>query len=215
VSPALRACLFDLDGTLIDSIELIVRSYEHALAAHGMPAQSREEWLAGLGTPLKDQFAQFTRDEREIDALIATYRAFNDLHHDLLVQRYPGAREGVQELHARGVVLGIVTSKKVATAKKGLAHCGFDERWFSTLIGVDSVARHKPHPEPVLKALSEIGVAAHDTLFVGDSVHDLAAGRAAGVRTGAALWGPFPRAWLERERPDVWIEAPGDIGALR
>jgi phosphoglycolate phosphatase-like HAD superfamily hydrolase len=76
-------------------------------------------------------------------------------------------------------------------------------------------------PRDVLKVWDDSALAGievvcrEDALFVGDSVHDLAAGRAAGVRTGAALWGPFPRAWLERESPDVWLEQPRDIGALR
>jgi pyrophosphatase PpaX len=204
---ATRTVLFDLDGTLIDSIELIRRSYEHALRVHLGRAMSEGEWLAGLGRPLKWQFAQLVDDPREVDALIATYRAWNLAHHDELVTPYPGAVEAVRDLHARGVALAIVTSKAHASARRGLAHCGYDGM-FDVVIGVDDVSEHKPHPAPVLAALARLGRDAREAVMVGDSPHDLAAGRAAGTRTAAVAWGPFDPATLRATGPDHWIDAP-------
>ena len=214
VRAPLETCLFDLDGTLIDSIELILSSYRHTLIAHRGEAPARDFWLAGLGTPLAQQFAHFSEDPHEIEAMVATYRAHNLAHHDALVREYPGALAGVRALRARGLALGVVTSKRADSARRGLALSGFDGL-FDTLVAVDDVLRHKPDPEPVLCALERLDASAATAIFVGDSPHDLAAGRAAGVRTAAALWGPFPRAWLAREEPDVWLASPDEIGTLR
>lgn len=211
--PALDTFLFDLDGTLIDSIELIRRSFEHALRVHLDRAPEHDEWLAGLGTPLSVQFERYVDDPREIERMIATYRAHNAEHHDALVRGYPGVREMLDALVRRRVGLGIVTSKQRGRALRGLEQCGLGGI-FELVIGVEEVRRHKPHPEPVLAALAALGADPRRAIYVGDSPHDLCAGRAAGTRTGAALWGPFPRAWLERERPDHWLGSPLELASL-
>lgn len=209
-SRRLATFLFDLDGTLIDSIELIRLSFEHALREHGKPPMTRERWLCGLGTPLAAQFAAVAADAREVDAMIATYRAFNGVHHDRLVVPYPGVDDMLLALRARGAQLGIVTSKLHASARRGLARCGLAS-FFEVIVGLDDVAIHKPRPEPVLAALERLSCEPSGAIFVGDSPHDLAAGRAAGVRTGAALWGPFERSALAVESPDHWLATPGEV----
>jgi len=205
--------LFDLDGTLIDSIELIMASYQHTLRTHRGHVPPDEIWLAGLGTPLRMQFRRFTDDDAEIEAMVATYQAHNLAHHDALVRDYPGVPEMVRALSARGTRLGVVTSKRRPGTMLGLAKGGFDGL-FEVLVTADDVERPKPHPEPVERALEQLGAAAADTVFVGDSPHDLAAGKGAGVATAAVLWGPFPRATLEQHDPDFWIADPSDLTAL-
>lgn len=205
-----RTVLFDLDGTLIDSMELIRRSYDHTLRIHLGRAMEQREWLSGLGRPLRWQFAQLADDEREVDAMIATYRAWNLAHHDELVVPFPGVVEAVRALHARGAALAIVTSKAHASARRGLAHCGFGDL-FDVVIGVDDVTEHKPHPAPVLAALAKLERDPHTAVMVGDSPHDLASGRAAGTRTAAVAWGPFDAAELRATEPDHWIAAPEDL----
>ena len=74
--------------------------------------------------------------------------------------------------------------------------------------------KYKPHPAPVVEALDQLSADAGDTVFIGDSPHDVAAGRAAGVRTAAVLWGPFPREELARQVPDYWLMDPTEIGSL-
>jgi pyrophosphatase PpaX len=145
--------------------------------------------------------------------MIATYRAHNQAHHDAMVKRYPGALEAVRALKSRGARVGVVTSKLRSSAHRGLALCGFDGL-FDVVIGADDVQRPMPDGEPVRRALDALGAAPEGAIMVGDSPHDIAAGRAAGVRTAAALWGPFPRSWLEREAPDYWLVQPSDIAGL-
>lgn len=209
----LSTFLFDLDGTLIDSIELILGSYRHTMLAHRGHAPGDDFWLPGLGTPLRAQFRQLTDDEAEIEAMVHTYRAYNLANHDARVCAYPGVHDAVVHLSARGARLGIVTSKLRAGALRGLTLCGFDGL-FEIVVGSDDVAQHKPDPEPVRKALELLGVAATSAVFVGDSPHDMAAGRAAGVKTAAALWGPFPRTTLEPLSPDFWLTGPTDLTVL-
>jgi pyrophosphatase PpaX len=208
-----RTVLFDLDGTLIDSVELILSSYRHTLVVHRGATPSDDVWLAGLGTPLVAQFRAFTDDDTELAAMVATYREHNLANHDAMVRPYPGVARAVRGLHASGVRLGIVTSKTRAGAERGLAHCGFDGL-FDVVVGADDVERHKPDPEPVRRALELLGEPVTAAVFVGDSPHDLAAGRAAGVATAAVGWGPFPRAILEPHAPDHWIDEPAALGLL-
>lgn len=208
-----RAVLFDLDGTLVDTVELILASYRHTVAVHALEPVSDDVWLEGLGIPLRVQFTRFTSDPAEIQALVRTYLDHNEIHHDQLVAEYPGALEGVRHLHAEGIRLGVVSSKMHGGLERSLSSGGYEDL-FEVLVGGDDVENPKPHPEPVLMALEQMGVAPGDTIFVGDSPHDMASGRAAGVLTAAAAWGPFAREALEPHRPDVWLESPSSIRHL-
>ena len=211
--PAIRTVLFDLDGTLIDSVRLILDSYHHTLATHGLPPRSDEEWLAGVGTPLTVQFADWRDDPATLQALIATYREYNLKHHDRMVTVYPGVVEVVRALKADGVTTGLVTSKNRAGALRGLTLVQL-EALMDVLVCADEVENPKPHPEPVEKAVRLLSADPRATVYVGDSVHDMLSGRAAGVRTAAVLWGPFGRAHLEGAQPDYWLERPEELLTL-
>ena len=210
---AFRAILFDLDGTLIDSIGLILSSYHHTLAVHGFPPVSDEEWLAGVGTPLRVQLRRWARSPEEMDGLVATYRQHNLTNHDTMVRPYEGIVPLVRRIRARGYRTGIVTSKNQEGARRGLRLVGLEAE-MEVLICADSVANPKPHPEPVLLGMERLGSSPAETLFVGDSIHDLHSGRAAGARAGAVLWGPFRRPALEVGQPDYWLERPADLDTL-
>ena len=210
---AIRAVLYDFDGTLADSTELIMRCYRHTMATHLGQAPPDEEWLSGFGTPLETQIARFARTPAEHDAMLATYREHQDELHDTLLRPFPGAAETVVELERRGVALALVTSKLRRSTLRGMDLCGIT-RHFPVIITPEDVRNPKPHPEPVLAALERLGVSAAETVFVGDSPHDIASGRQAGTRTAAALWGPFPREALLAERPDVLLHRQEDVLAL-
>jgi pyrophosphatase PpaX len=211
--PRLRTVLFDLDGTLIDSVRLILDSYHHTLAAHGLPARSDEEWLEGVGTPLTAQFGALRDTAGILDALIATYREYNLRHHDRMVTVYPGVVDVVRELKQDGIATGLVTSKNRSGALRGLTLAQL-ESLMDVLVCADEVENPKPHPEPVEKAVRLLGADSATTVYVGDSIHDMRSGRAAGVRTTAVLWGPFGRTHLEGARPDYWLERPADLLGL-
>jgi pyrophosphatase PpaX len=211
--PPLRTILFDLDGTLIDSVQLILESYRHTLASHGVPPRTDEEWLRGVGTPLAAQFAPWQDDRGTVEAMIATYREYNLANHDRMVREFPGVVDTVRAVRAKGLKTGLVTSKARQGALRGLRLVGLDDA-MDVLVCADEVENAKPHPEPVEKAVRLLAGKPAATLFVGDSIHDLHAGRAAGVRTAAVLWGPFSRAHLAPGTPDYWLEHPKDLLAL-
>ena len=211
--PTLRTVLFDLDGTLIDSIRLILDSYHYTLSHHQLPARSDDDWLKGIGTPLHVQFAEWQEHPERLQAMIATYREYNLKHHDRMVTVYPGVVDAVRELKAAGLATGLVTSKNRQGALRGLTLVGL-EALMDVLVCADEVTNPKPHPEPVEKAVALLGAEPASTVYVGDSLHDMHSGRAAGVKTAAALWGPFGRSHLEGARPDYWLEQPAELVAL-
>jgi pyrophosphatase PpaX len=211
--PRLQTALFDLDGTLIDSIRLILDSYHHTLTQHKLPARTDEEWLQGVGTPLHVQFSHWRETPEMLEAMIATYREYNLKHHDRMVTIYPGVLEAIREIKAAGLQTGLVTSKNRQGAVKGLKLVGL-EALMDVMVCADEVANPKPHPEPVEKAVNLLGADPAKTVYVGDSIHDMLSGREAGVRTAAALWGPFGRSHLEVANPDYWLEKPADLVEL-
>lgn len=211
--PAPRAILLDLDGTLVDTVELILRSMRYAFAEHPRGVPTDAEWVTGIGTPLVTQLGSFVRSDEEVAPLLARYRTYQLLHHDALTRAFPGVVETLQMLHARGHPTAVVTSKADAIAQRGLDHVGLSG-YIDLVVGCDSTARHKPDPEPVRYALERLGIGPDSALFVGDSPHDVGAGNAAGVATAAALWGPFTRADLAVARPTAYLERFADLPDL-
>lgn len=206
------AVLFDLDGTLVDTIQLILDSVTHAF--HGRKsAPSREQWVAGIGRPLITQLGEWEHDETELARLVDRYRGYQRLHHDRLTRCYTDVLTVVRTLHELGHPLGVVTSKADEMAHRALAHVGL-ARYMSLVLGCDSCTRHKPDPEPVRLALERLDRLPAEAAFVGDSPHDVAAGNAAGVATVGVLWGPFTREQLEPFKPTRTIERMAQLPAV-
>ena len=194
--------LFDVDGTLLDSIALISPALEHTLHAHQRDVPADDAWHSSFGMPLRTQFAQVARDSAEVEAMISTYRAYYVAHHDQCVRPYPGIKDALAALHRLAVKLAIVTSKGRQGTERGLRACVLEE-YFNAIVTVDDTTEHKPHPAPVVEALDRLSAKAHEAVFVGDSPYDLQSGRAAGIRTAAALWGPFTWERLSPHRPTI------------
>ncbi|MEO8478241.1 MAG: HAD-IA family hydrolase [Gemmatimonadota bacterium] len=202
--------LFDLDGTLIDSIDLIVDSYLHVFRTHQLPVLSREELIEGIGTPLWTVFGGFTDDRAVIDGWIVTYREYNLAHHDQRVVAFPGVTEMLRSIHDAGRPLGLVTSKNHAGAERGLRLIGVREL-FAVIVGADDVTHPKPHPEPVQRALGQLDAVATNAWYIGDSHHDIDCGNAAGVRTIGVTWGPVSRERLTASGPTHLIDTPDQL----
>ncbi len=210
------ALLFDLDGTLIDSIELLLQCATFAFADRS-PAPTRAQWIAGIGTPLRTQLAEWSDTEADVDLLVSRYREYQDRYLEALTTAYPGALDVLAWARAEGHVVGLVTSKGRIMTARSLAHVGLSDA-FDTVVTYEETTRHKPLADPVLLALDRLGVQPEHALFVGDSPHDMFAGRAAGVRTAAATWGPFTRDELAPAEPTRWLtslhELPETIGTI-
>ncbi|MGK0362054.1 MAG: pyrophosphatase PpaX [Bradymonadia bacterium] len=224
LTPRFHTVLFDLDGTVLDTISMITDSLRLSLDTHLQWTPPLAVLTRGVGMRLAEQLTGHANDAHRaqggpaptpalIDALEATYIEHNRAIHDARVRAFPRANDLFEALTARGVNLAIVTSKPHAIAARGLAVCGLTHH-FGVLIGADDVQQHKPDPEPVHTALTRLGADVAGTLFVGDSPYDLRAGRLAGVQTGAAHWGPFPAGVLATELPDHDIETLWDVKAV-
>jgi pyrophosphatase PpaX len=215
-----EAVLFDLDGTLIDTTDLILASCQHTFARHlkgGCPP--REALIATFGRSLPESLLEIAVAEGADDPaafaadMLATYRAHNDEHHDTLIRPFEGVEPMLGSLRATGLRLGVVTSKRERSARIGMARYGLGD-FFEVGIFHDDTVLHKPDPAPLILGAQRLRVAPERTIYVGDSVHDVTAGRAAGMRTIAAAWGPFPRAALDAAGPNHLADQPSDVVLL-
>src|SRR6476660_2632245 len=198
------AVLFDLDGTLVDSIALLLASMRHTF--HGMQRQQSDaESIEGLGPPLPKQLTPYVESDEDRERLLNRYRTFQMENHDRLMARYEGVIDTLALLYQRGHPMGIVTSKGNAMMERGLKFIVADD-YIEVAIGYDSVHIHKPDPYPVRAALEKLEYDNHEAVFVGDSPHDIKSGNAAGVITIAALWGPFTKSALEPHQPSYFLD---------
>jgi len=207
------AVLFDLDGTLIDSIGLLLASVIHAFEGFGGPVPTEQEWVAGIGTPLATQLKAFCDSDEQLAAVTLRYRTFQRAAHDRLTTAFPGTLEVLGSLAASGHPMAIVTSKSNEMMHRALDLTGIGAYMTST-IGCDSCALHKPDPFPVRMALQELGYQDSEAVFIGDSPHDINAGNSAGVVSIAALWGPFSRDQLQPANPGHFLDDISDLPAL-
>ncbi len=203
------ALLFDLDGTLIDSISLLLQSMTFAFADRSH-RPSVASWTAGIGKPLRVQMAEWAVDAEDVEALVNRYREFQDAHLERLTTVYPHVIDTLVWAKRRGHKLGLVTSKGLGMTQRSLAHVGL-AGMFDVEVTVESTTKHKPLPDPVLFALEQLHVTANHALFVGDSTHDMHAGKAAGVLTAAATWGPFSANELRPTEPSFWLDSMSDL----
>ncbi len=202
--------LFDLDGTLIDSIELIVRSFQHATETHCGTPLPREEIIPTIGRSLAGELERIAPGNGA--TLLATYRMFMFANHDAFVTVYPGILEMLAAIHKRGVPMGIVTSKARLSAAPSFARFLLD-REMSVVVVEDDTARHKPHPDPLLHAAAMLDLPPAACWYIGDSTHDMVAARAAGMTGIGAAWGASDHATLE-SLADTIAETPADVLAL-
>jgi len=212
--------LFDLDGTLVDTTDLILQSFVHTFDIHAPGrAPSREALIATFGRSLPATLREMAREEGAADPeawaaeMLATYRAFQRERHDAMIRPFDGVEDMLRALKADGHRLGVVTSKMEGFARRGLRVFGLEE-YFEIGVFHDDTTTHKPDPAPLILAAARAGIAPSEVAYVGDSTHDIVAGRAAGMRTIAVLWGPFDRAVLEAEHPDHVIAHPSELPAL-
>ncbi len=207
----MRYLLFDLDGTLADTIELIIFCFHETLRILDLPPRSDEQILSEIGRPLHLQARDV--DAERAEEIFTLYQGLYEQHRERLMREFPGIRAALQALRERGYRLGVVTSKRSSSAGTDIAYLNL-ESFFELVITADDTQRHKPYPEPVLEALQRLGASNEEATYIGDSPYDLRSAHAARVLAGAVSWGPFPRESLLAEKPDYWISQPQDLPTL-
>ena len=207
-SPAYRAVLFDLDGTLADTIGLIVQSYDHALASVIGQTRTPEQIKEWIGRPLLQTFEEV--DPVNAGELDRVYREWNLANTDRLTAEYAGVPDLLRALADAGVTTGVVTSKRRQTAEKVMVAVGIAD--LVPLAGtLEDTTDHKPNPAPLLHGASVLGVDPAQSAYVGDAVVDVLAARAAGMGSVAVSWGAGRREALAAAEPDHLLDAVADL----
>lgn len=200
--------LFDLDGTLINTNELIVESFLHTLNHYYPEQYKREDVYPFMGPALIDTFEQIDK-ERAME-MVAHYREFNLKQHDLLVTEFQGVYETIRILHENNYKMAIVSTKIHDTVIQGLKLTHLDP-FFDVIIGLDDVENAKPHPEPLEKALAALGSKPEEAIMVGDNYHDIEGGQNAGTMTAGVAWSLKGRDFLNEYNPDFMLESMADL----
>ncbi|WP_209121426.1 pyrophosphatase PpaX [Alkalihalobacillus sp. BA299] len=200
--------LFDLDGTLINTNDLIIASFLHTLEHYYPGEYTREKVIEFIGPPLVDSFRGI--DPERVDEMIAMYRDHNLSNHDLLVKEYEGVFETIERLYQEGYKLAVVTTKMKNTALRGLEVTGLD-RFFEVIVAIDDVEKVKPDPEPLEKAMTALGSTAETTIMVGDSQYDVLGGKNTGTKTAAVAWTIKGEAFIRSFKPDYVLDDMRDL----
>ena len=208
---AIRAVLYDNDGTLVDTHDLILSSMRHTtrtLLGRELPD---EQLMAKVGIPLSEQMLDFANGDLELrDEMLRVYREHNHAHHDAAVKAFGGVVEGVRMLSEAGIAQGVVTSKRAQLATRGLEITGI---WpfMKCMIGPDECVNPKPAPDPILIGAKALAADVCECVYLGDSPFDIQAANAAGVTSAAALWGMFSAEVLAAEKPNCSFESFSDF----
>jgi pyrophosphatase PpaX len=206
-------CLFDLDGTLIDSGPMIVASMKHAarmVLGRDIPEAVLTAAVGGPGLTAQMR----ALDPERVEELVAAYREHNEPLHDEL-EAFWEVVEVLPRLRAEGRRLGIVTAKRRATVQLAFDRLPELEANFEVVIGAEDTERHKPEPEPILEALVRMDASTEVAAYVGDSPFDVRAAKAAGVHAVAVAWGGIHDAdALVREEPDVLVRHAEELLAV-
>lgn len=203
-----KALLFDFDGTLLDTNDLIIQTFMHILDERFPGQYSTQDCLKFIGPSLKQTFDEITPGET--DAMITKYKEWNTVHHDELVKGYDAVAETLEALHSEGIKLAIVSTKSREGLTRGLNVLGV-AHLFEAIIGFDEVTHVKPHPEPVLLALDKLGVKKEEAIMIGDNSHDIEGGKNAGVRTAGVAWSAKGESYLQQFNPDYMLHHMRDL----
>ncbi|MDR2957723.1 MAG: HAD-IA family hydrolase [Coriobacteriales bacterium] len=207
-----RALLFDLDGTVLDTRELILASYHYAcdqVLGFRLPD---EPLLEMIGVPLPEQMYKLT-PPKHAEAMVLAYREHNALAHNSLIEYFPGTHEALSALTSAGWPMVIVTSKRNDSALQGLK-CFDLDKYFELIVGYNDTDRHKPEPDPLLFAANQLGVLPEECIYIGDSPYDMQAARAAGCLAIGAEWGFFDRDRLLEAGAEILVPEISKLAAI-
>lgn len=208
-----KLIIFDFDGTLCDTRQNIIKAFLATMEALDLPMRDDEACGATIGLTLRDGFAQLypSFGDAELDHCVFTYRRiFAEHREEYMPELFPGVREVLDRLYREGYSLAIATSRLTDSLMLFMRAHAIDG-YFSFVVGADSVTRHKPDAEPVVRCLEHYGVEPSEALVVGDMPVDVGMAHNAGVRAVAVSYGNATRAELEASRADAIID---DIRAL-
>lgn len=199
----IKAILFDLDGTLINTNRLIMESFKHAFRRHHNTEVGEERIIRFFGEPLRKSMESV--DPKNADTLMEFFKEFNEKKHDVLAERYAGTEEAVAALKEKGIKVGVVTSKRRIMAERSLRLVGIYEL-MDVIITPEDTDKHKPDGAPMALACSRLGVSPEEAVMVGDSIYDVQCGKNAGSKTCIVTYSSFSLEELMSYNPDFIVD---------
>ena len=186
----IRAVLFDLDGTLIDSLEDLTDAVNHVRGAFSQPPLTSESVRSKVGKGVRDLVRRILPDalESEIESAVSLFRDFNRRHIADKSRLYPGILETLLELSARNIKMAVITNKSEDLGVHLLQALEINPL-FEDICGGDTYPERKPSPLPLFKVAEKLGVLHHECVMVGDSINDIQAGQRANITTIGCTWG--------------------------
>jgi len=196
------AALFDFDGTLVDTTEMIHQSMRHATSSVlGRDHIPRETLLANVGQPLPRQMEIIDAEKAEL--LLEAYRSHHEEHHDALIGEFPGVEESLSRLRSVGTKVAVVTSKRRLSVEMALENFPGLRDVVDRFVTLEDTTQHKPNPEPLLRGLELLGgIPKESAAYIGDSPFDVEAAKAARLTSVAVSWGAFSEDRLREAEPD-------------
>ncbi|MFZ5968204.1 MAG: pyrophosphatase PpaX [Bacillota bacterium] len=203
--------LFDLDGTLLDTNELIIQSFQHTYKKHLKKEVPREYIIKTFGETLSTTLAR--ECSHCLSEAVESYRAFQQVNFENYITIHTGVKEGLENLSRKGYRLAVVTSRLNASAIRGLQH--FDiEKYFEVIIGADDTEEHKPSPVPALMALEKLEGSPEKAIMVGDSPFDIQCAQNAEMLSVAVSWSALPKNLYMQYGPDYVVDTMEELIAL-
>jgi pyrophosphatase PpaX len=198
----LKAALFDFDGTLVDTTEMIYQGMRHAASTVlGRDDIPRETLLANVGQPLPRQMELMDAEKAEL--LLEAYRHHHEENHDALIQEFPHVAQALSRLRSARIKVAVVTSKRRVSVEMALNNFPDLRNVVDRFVTMEDTNEHKPHPEPLWRGLELLGgVPKEEAAYVGDSPFDVEAAKAAGLTSVAVSWGAFSEDRLREAEPE-------------
>lgn len=211
----IRGVIYDHDGTLVDSLPMVIAATNRVLVANGHPAAPPHEVVAAMVLPTAPRMghhAQVSDPAAQARLAAEFYAAARELGPSH-ARAYDGFPAVVSAFAARGIGQAVVSNNEGAVVRIIMAHLGLAPH-FAALYGEEDVAAPKPDPRGIIQAAAALGVALDECVFVGDSENDSEAAQAAGVRSVGVTWGIHPRARMERLGFGALVDRPEELLSL-
>lgn len=200
----IKAVLFDFDGTLIDTNELIFESYRIAFRTVLNREIDMNEILTLYGKPLFTSLIKYGEAGKR---LYEVYREFNEKNHDFIAKSFDGAHDGVKLLRDNGFLIGIVTSKRLHMVSRGIEKILNMGGMFDIIVTPDDTEKTKPDPEPILYACEKLNISPDEAVYVGDSIFDMQAGASAGTKLCAVKYSLTEPKRLLKFNPEYYVDS--------
>ena len=209
-----KAVIFDLDGTLTNTLTDIANAMNRALRLHDLPPWPEEAYRYLVGNGARVLAQRCVRERQELaEPVRQTYQAYYQAHNLVETQPYDGIPEMLRALHARGMRLAVLSNKPDADTKRVVRHF-FPEIPFEVVRGQVEGVPVKPDPAGALAVAAEMGLAPGDFLYLGDTAVDMSCALAAGMHPVGALWGFRTAEELHQSGAERLLSSPDELLTL-